>query len=259
MSFQTFFRRYLCLCGMTGTAKEAATELRRVYQLGVVSVPSHRPTRRNAVGNQFADNEDQHAEMLLKSVSERQRIGQPVLIGTRSLAQSERLSRLLDERGLQHSVLNARQDKDEAHVVARAGARSAITIATNIAGRGTDIPVLPLIAELGGLHVIVADLNDNARIDRQLIGRCARQGDPGTYEYLLSLSDPMLQRYGKNSVRLLQRIKNTTGERIWRYLCMAACKRAQSVNEKEQRRARQQVASADQQMQKRLAFTGFKE
>lgn len=259
MSFQTFFQRYKHLCGMTGTAREASGELRRVYGLGYVEVPTHNTSRRIACAPNFAETDEEHGQMLLSAIVERHATGQPILIGTRSLAQSERLSELLEAQGLLHALLNARQDEDEASVVARAGARGAITIATNIAGRGTDIPISSTIGELGGLHVIVAELNDNERVDRQLFGRCARQGDPGSYEYLLSLEDPLLGRFAERSVRRLLRVKALISARAWQGLCLRACQRAQRVQERAQRKARKQVAAADIQMQKRLTFTGYKE
>lgn len=269
MSFQTFFRRYRHLCGMTGTAREASAELRRVYGLGVVPVPTHNPNRRTSCPARFANNAGAHEQLLLDAIVERHQTGQPILIGTRSLAQSERLSEVLSEKGLLHTVLNARQDEDEAAVVSRAGARGAITIATNIAGRGTDIPVSNSLRALGGLHVIVAELNDNARIDRQLIGRCARQGDPGSYQRILNLEDTMLQRYAALELRLTRRWSAgvLTGDRFWHRICKVIsnsvyqklCERAQYKHLRAQILARKQVAAADAQMQKRLTFTGYKE
>lgn len=259
MSFQTFFQRYKHLCGMTGTAREASVELRRVYDLGYVPVPTHNYNKRIACPSSFAETDAEHAKMLVAAILERHDTGQPILIGTRSLAQSERISELLEAQGLLHALLNARQDEEEASIVSRAGARGAVTIATNIAGRGTDIPISPSIAELGGLHVIVAELNDNERIDRQLIGRCARQADPGSYEYLVSLEDPLLNRFAPRSVRWLRKIRTLVGLRDWNGLCLMVCQRAQRAQERAQRSARKQVAAADDQMKKRLTFTGYKE
>ncbi len=197
--------------------------------------------------------------MLLSAIELRHSTGQPILIGTRSLAHSERLSGLLQKHDLPHTVLNARQDEDEALVVSRAGTQGSITIATNIAGRGTDIPVSAAIAELGGLHIIVADLNDNERVDRQLVGRCARQGDPGSYEYLLSLEDPLLKRYAQRSIQGLLVVKSFVGVGLWNRLCLLACRRAQRICARTQRLTRKRVAAADIEMHKRLTFTGYKE
>ncbi len=244
---------------MTGTASEAKRELRSVYGLPVVGVPTHNKSRRQALAPSFAQTEPEHLSLVVQKIQERGEVGQPVLVGTRSLAQSEQISEALNAVKLVHCVLNARQDQDEAKVVAAAGARSAITIATNIAGRGTDIPLAASELELGGLHVIVAQLNDNQRIDRQLVGRCARQGDPGTYEYAICLEDELLKRYAGRWGRVLQHAKNVTPIRFWHWLCMQVGRLAQSRQEKQQQKLRKQVAATDAQLRKRLSFTGYKE
>ena len=259
LSFQNYFLRYKHLCGMTGTASEAIGELRSVYRLPVVAVPTHSPNLRKSCPPSFGMDETEHLELLLNKVLTRHETGQPLLVGTRSLAQSERISEVLTKAGLSPTLLNARQDENEAEIVAQAGQEGAITIATNIAGRGTDIPVPDPMCELGGLHVIVAELNDNERIDRQLIGRCARQGDPGTYEYVLDLNDQLLTRQLPSRVRFLKRIKRVVPARLWHTLCLRAGKKAQAIQEKQQRLARKQVAKADLQMQKRLSFAGYQE
>lgn len=259
LSFQNYFQRYKHLCGMTGTASEAVSELRSVYRMPVVKIPTHSPNARQSCQPTFGMDEDEHLTLLLKHISTRHKTGQPLLVGTRSLAQSERLSELLVAAGLRPTLLNARQDGLEAEIVSQAGQRGAITIATNIAGRGTDIPVPQPIRELGGLHVIVAELNENQRIDRQLIGRCARQGDPGTYEYLLNLDDELLARQLPALVTQLKRVKRMTPSPLWHSLCLLVSKRAQSRQEKQQRQTRKQVAKADTQMQKRLSFAGYQE
>ena len=171
LSFQNFFRRYKHLCGMTGTARQASSELRRVYRLGVVTVPTHRPSARKAEPPRFGADDTRYQSLLLAEIDACRLIGRPVLIGTRTLAQSARISAFLKGVALRHRVLNARQDKEEADIVAEAGRKGAVTVATNMAGRGTDIPIGPEIRELGGLRVIVAELNESRRIDRQLIGK----------------------------------------------------------------------------------------
>ncbi|MFK7916179.1 MAG: hypothetical protein AB8B93_19865 [Pseudomonadales bacterium] len=259
LSFQHFFQRYQHLCGMTGTASEAVPELRSVYQLPVIAVPTHSPSRRTELAPRFAEDERAHADLIVHSARERYALGQPVLVGTRSLAQSEQISAALDAAGLTHTVLNARQDENEAEVVAQAGTRGSITIATNIAGRGTDIPVADAICEIGGLHVIVAQLNDNRRIDRQLVGRCARQGDPGTYQYLISLDDELLQRYTASRLGRLRQVKKMTPTDSWHRMCMRMARLAQRRHESAQFKMRKQVAATDAQLRKRLSFTGYKE
>ena len=259
LSFQNFFTRYKHLCGMTGTAREAAGELLNTYTLGVVRVPTHRPSQRRDGGTRFAATREDYRAWLIESVRQRRRAGQPVLIGTRSLAHSERLSEWLDEAGISHAVLNARQDAEEARVVADAGRAAAVTIATNMAGRGTDIPVTDPVRACGGLHVIVSELNESRRVDRQLIGRCARQGDPGSFEYIIAPDDPLLgepacRDDGVSGVLRLSRLLRGAGARS-----MRTATAAQKRMERRQRQVRAQVASSDRHLRKRLSYTGYKE
>jgi preprotein translocase subunit SecA len=248
LSFQNFFPRYKHLCGMTGTAQEAARELARTYQLGVVRVPTHRPSQRRDCGAFFARSEQSYRDRLLTSITERRRAGQPVLIGTRSLAHSEHIADMLKEAGIPHSVLNARQDAEESEVISKAGAPATVTIATNMAGRGTDIPVSRPVREIGGLHVIVSQLNESRRVDRQLIGRCARQGDAGSFEYIIAPDDPVLG--DPPAGRILSALRRPG---------MPLARRAQQRLEKRQRWVRAQVASSDRHMRKKLSYTGYKE
>ena len=192
ISYQRFFSRYLQLSGMTGTASEAAAELQSVYNLKVVRIPTHRPSRLTDLQTQLLQTADAKWQALLVRIRELHRQGRPILVGTRTLEDSERVSHLLATAGLSHRVLNARQDEEEAELVSNAGKRGSITIATNMAGRGTDIPLGPGVEELGGLHVIAVERNEARRIDRQLYGRCARQGAPGSVESILSLEDDII-------------------------------------------------------------------
>jgi preprotein translocase subunit SecA len=195
ISYQRFFRRYLHLSGMTGTAQEVAGELWSVYGLEVVRVPTFRPVCRTAGRDRVLATAAAKWQAVAARVAELRRCGRPVLIGTSSVEDSEQLSRVLTGAGIPHTVLNAHQDHREAEIVARAGQAGAVTVATNMAGRGTDIKLQRDIAERGGLHVIAADRNEARRIDRQLFGRCARQGDPGSVEAILSLEDALLKKY----------------------------------------------------------------
>lgn len=259
LSFQTFFQRYKHLCGMTGTAKEAVAELTRVYQLGVVTVPQHRPSARTCETARFAATDDDHLTLLLATVQQSVDLGQPVLVGTRSVAASERIGSYLSSRQLRVQILNARQDETEAQLVARAGDVGAVTIATNIAGRGTDIPLNDEVKALGGLKVVVAELNDSQRVDRQLIGRGARQGDPGAYVYVISLSDEMLQRYAPKVILSFLKSKASRILPLWHRLCFSLCRYVQAKHEDRQEKLRKQVSLADVELQKRLSFTGYKE
>ena len=192
ISYQRFFKHYLLLAGMTGTAAEIRAELGRVYNLPVVRIPTHRKSRRIHAPDSV------HRTMADKWAAVRERCralharGVPVLIGTRSVAASEEVARVLAEAALPAVVLNAKQDADEAALVGRAGEIGSIMIATNMAGRGTDIPLSDAAREAGGLHVILTERHESARIDRQLEGRSGRQGDPGHAEAILSLEDAVL-------------------------------------------------------------------
>jgi preprotein translocase subunit SecA len=181
---------------MTCTARAAAAELWSVYGLGVWRVPTRRPLRRHALpGAVWSTAEARGAAVVARAAGLRA-AGRPVLIGTRSVAASEELSRRLEAAGLAHRVLNARQDEAEAETAALAGEARRITVATNMAGRGTDIRLGAGVAERGGLHVIATEYHEAGRIDQQLFGRCGRQGDPGSYEVIASLEDELLTRYG---------------------------------------------------------------
>ncbi len=195
ITYQRFFQRYLRLAGMSGTLAEARSELAAVYDLNVTHVPLRKPCRRNVLPTTlYPDRERQFAAVVARTRAAVER-GQPVLIGTDSVVESEMLSACLTQAGIAHEVLNARQDAREAQIIARAGDAGAVTVATNMAGRGTDIPLGPGVAERGGLHLICCQHNAARRIDRQLLGRCARQGDPGTAETLLALDRPRIGRF----------------------------------------------------------------
>ena len=191
ISYQRFFRRYLHLCGMTGTATEVGGELWSVYRLRVATIPTNRPVRRRRLPDQIHRTTDQKWAAVIATIRERHASGQPVLVGTRSVAASEQLAKLLEDARLPYRLLNARQDADEAEIVAQAGEAGRITVATNMAGRGTDIKLGAGVAERGGLHVICTERHDSGRIDRQLLGRCGRQGDPGSCQVIVSLEDDL--------------------------------------------------------------------
>ena len=194
-TFQRLFGRYLHLGGMSGTLFEARGELLRSYGLRVVRVPPAHASRLVQLPARVFVSAQARWDAVLEDVAARHALGQPVLVGTESVLQSERLSRMLAQRRLVHVVLNARHDLQEAARVAAAGQRGAITVSTNMAGRGTDIAVTPEAASLGGLHVVSCQCNGSARIDRQLTGRCARQGQPGSTQTLLSLEEGLLGRF----------------------------------------------------------------
>jgi preprotein translocase subunit SecA len=206
ITFQSYFKLYEKLSGMTGTAAENWREIRRVYKIWVVPVPTNRRINRALWPDRIFPNEDAKFNAVVAEVQRLRREGRPVLIGTRSVAKSEILSDKLRQAGIEHQVLNARQHEQEAHIVALAGEEGRVTIATNMAGRGTDIKLSPGIAAKGGLHVLGTERHDARRVDRQLLGRAGRQGDPGSGQFFLSLEDELLEGLGpERQIELAER------------------------------------------------------
>jgi preprotein translocase subunit SecA len=195
-SYQRFFQRYQRLGGMTGTAWEVRHELWRDYRLPVVRIPTHRPVARVHARDRVLMTESDKFDRVAGEAAEMHRMGRPVLIGTRSVAASERLGALLAERGVPCRILNATREAEEAHIVEVAGRRGAVTVATNMAGRGTDIKLELASRDLGGLVVIATERHDERRVDRQLFGRAGRQGDPGLAQAFVSLEDSLIVHHG---------------------------------------------------------------
>jgi preprotein translocase subunit SecA len=253
ISYQRFFRRYLHLSGMTGTAREVAGELWSVYGLQVVKVPTFRPLRRRAGTDRAYATADQKWQAIVTRVREIRRSGRPVLVGTSSVEDSEHLSRVLNQAAIPHTVLNARQDGQEAGIIARAGQAGTITVATNMAGRGTDIKLQQGIAERGGLHIIAADRNEAGRIDRQLFGRCGRQGDPGSFEAMLSLQDAILKKHFPQTLTRLTSVLARFGIPVPGLLMMRI---AQRLAERHHARLRRNLLRVDEQLKETMAFSG---
>jgi preprotein translocase subunit SecA len=197
---------------MTGTAKEAWWELWHVYRLPVVVIPTNRPCIRRYAPEQVLATAPAKWRAIAAEIKRVHAGGRPILVGTRSVAASEHLSSLLSAQGLEHEVLNAVRHEQEAQVVAGAGLAGKITVATNMAGRGTDIKLGPNIAALGGLHVIISERHESGRIDRQLAGRCGRQGDPGSVAVYASLEDELVRRYARWPLRPVRRQIAVAGE-----------------------------------------------
>ena len=256
ISYQRFFRRYLHLSGMTGTAAEVSGELGSVYGLAVARVPTHRPSRRVCIADRIFETEAEKWRAIVERVAALAPRGVPVLLGTRSVAASETASRMLQERGLEHCVLNAKQDREEAQIVARAGEAGRITIATNMAGRGTDIKLAPGVAEAGGLHVILSERHEAGRIDRQLAGRCARQGDPGHFEVVLSLEDPLLEPYRDGPLEWLVRRCAGPGKGAGEAVKRTWINLAQRRTERAHSRVRRSLLKSDRQIGDILSFSG---
>ena len=256
ISYQRFFRRYLRLAGMTGTAREVAGELWSVYRLATVTVPTNRPLRRRGLPTRVYQSLETKWQAVVDSVVTQQNAGRPVLVGTRSVAASEQLSRVLTARGLDHQVLNARQDRQEAEIIARAGERCSITVATNMAGRGTDIRLPQSARDLGGLHVIATELHEARRIDRQLFGRCGRQGDPGTYEAIIALEDELVRIYAHRWWQKLSALLSRAGDGANDWARAATLALAQRAAERLHYRMRRQLLKSDEQLATALAFSG---
>lgn len=259
ISYQRFFRRYLWLAGMTGTAQEVAAELWSVYRLTTVQVPTNRPSRRRRGQDRIYPELAAKWNAVVQRIEEVHRSGRPVLVGTRSVEASERLSRLLTEHGLAHRLLNARQDRDEAMIVAEAGARGRITVATNMAGRGTDIQIEPEIEGLGGLHVIATELHEARRIDRQLFGRCGRQGDSGTCEAIVSFEDDLHRVYSRTFGRVVSRAVRRYPRLLPSRVRALSIRTAQRSAERLHGRVRRDLLKMDDQLDTTLAFSGRSE
>jgi preprotein translocase subunit SecA len=258
ITYQRFFRRYLHLCGMSGTISEVAGELRAVYDVSVVRIPTHRPSRRVSHGVRLFRTAGQKWAAVMDSVLERRHEGRPVLIGTRSIETSELLSGMLSAAGIDHVVLNAHHDREEAAIVTQAGRPGRITVATNMAGRGTDIKLGDGVEAAGGLHVVLTEFHESARIDRQLIGRGGRQGEPGTYEIVASLEDELPRVFAPKLANILARIMER-GLRAKRDVLPAALAQglqlyAQDQAQRLQYRIRQHTLHSQSQRDTQLAF-----
>ena len=253
ITYQRFFPRYLWLCGMSGTLAESRGELYASYGLAVQRVPLHRPARRTLLQpGVFASADAQWRAVAAKAAALRS-AGRPVLIGTDTVADSEALSQALSAAGLPHAVLNARCDRHEAEVVAAAGTAGAITVATSMAGRGTDIALPPDVSARGGLHVICCQQNSSPRMDRQLIGRCARQGEPGSAERAIALDGRLLAKQP-----LAAALRRLAGANGWhaRWAARLALQAAQSAAQRRERRERRLLLQRDTELAGWLSFSG---
>jgi len=250
ISYQRFFRRYLRLAGMTGTAREVAGELRDVYGLKTVVVPPRRPPLRVDLGTRVLRREEDKWHAAVRRIAELHETGRPVLVGTSSVQTSEHLSSLLAAAGLEHEVLSARQDKAEAEVIGRAGRAGRITVATRMAGRGTDILLDLPVLELGGLAVLSTEIGEARRIDRQLYGRCGRQGVPGTHEQLVSLDDRLIEAHLPGWLRAA-----AGGSGLLGLLARRLPPLAQRAEERRGRLARRRLLESERALGELLSFS----
>ena len=260
ITIQNYFRLYTKLAGMTGTAETEASEFFDIYKLGVMTIPTNRPNIRKDTDDSVYKTRREKFNAVVREIKELHTLGRPVLVGTISVETSEMLSRLLKKEGLIHSVLNAKYHQQEAEIVARAGQRSAITIATNMAGRGTDIKLGPGVAEVGGLHVLGTERHESRRIDRQLRGRCSRQGDPGSSHFFISLEDDLMRLFGSDRiVKLMERMGLEEGEELKHGLLNRSIQQAQKRVEGHNFQQRKRTLEYDDVMNKqREVIYGFR-
>jgi preprotein translocase subunit SecA len=256
LSFQRYFRLYRRLSGMTGTAREASEEFWQIYKLPVVRIPTNKPCVRQQLPDRVFADEDAKFEAIAEDVEQQHRTGRPILIGTRNVTTSERVAALLEQRGLSYYLLNATRLLEEANIIARAGEKNQITIATNMAGRGTDIKLGTGMAEIGGLHVIATERHESGRVDRQLFGRSGRQGDPGSAQAYVSMEDELLRRY-LNPIVLKQAAAMLKGGLpAWRSASNAAFRIAQRNAQNIAYKQRTAVLKMDGWLDEALSFAG---
>ena len=259
-TFQRFFRRYLRLSGISGTAMETRHELLAVYGLPVVEVPLRFHSKRRVLRSRVFGNEGVQWRYIVKATQELHASGRPVLIGTDCIEDSESLSALLKQAGIQHSVLNARFDADEACIIAEAGRKGAVTVSTNMAGRGTDIRLGEGLDELGGLHVMACQSNDSRRIDRQLYGRCARQGEAGSVQHVYRLGasfHPLPEAWLRIFYGVAGAGAENRDELPWQFALLARC--AQFLRARRRQQERWALLLRQQHMDAQLAFAGVSE
>lgn len=211
ISRQRYFGLYRTICGMTGTAHGSEREFRQLYRLPVVSIPLRLASRRELLPPRYFSATAAKFDAVVAEVTQMHAIGRPVLVGSKTIENSRTLSQLLNAAGIAHRLLNGTQDEDEARIIAQAGERGAVTVATNMAGRGTDIKLASGVAQLGGMHLVAVERHESRRIDRQLVGRVARQGDPGSARFFVSAEDVIVQRFAPDLARRLAALADPQG------------------------------------------------
>ncbi|QFR43269.1 preprotein translocase subunit SecA [Sulfurimonas sp. CVO] len=246
ITFQNYFRMYDKLAGMTGTAQTEASEFAQIYSLDVISIPTNIPVIRKDLNDLIYKTEKEKFEAAIKKIKELSKTGQPVLIGTASIDKSEVLHEMLKKEKIAHTVLNAKNHAQEGEIIKNAGAKGAVTIATNMAGRGVDIKVNDEVRDLGGLYIIGTERHENRRIDNQLRGRSGRQGDPGTTQFYLSLEDNLLRIFGSDKIKsIMERLGVEDGEYIESKMVTRAVEKAQKKVENMHYEGRKQIVEYD--------------
>jgi len=260
ITIQNYFRLYQKLAGMTGTAETEATEFLDIYKLGVLTIPTNQPNIRKDTHDSVYKTKREKFNAVVAEIKELHAQGRPILVGTVSVETSEMLSRMLKRDGLIHSVLNAKYHQQEAEIVSRAGQKGAITIATNMAGRGTDIKLGPGVTEVGGLHVLGTERHESRRIDRQLRGRCSRQGDPGSSHFFISLEDDLMRLFGSDRiVKMMERMGLEEGQELSHPLLNRSIQQAQKRVEQHNFQIRKRTLEYDDVMNKqREVIYGFR-
>jgi len=260
ITIQNYFRLYTKLAGMTGTAETEAQEFFDIYKLGVLTIPTNRPNIRKDSNDTVYKTRREKYNAVLKELKELHAQGRPILVGTISVEASEMLSRMLKKEGIVHSVLNAKYHEQEAEIVARAGQKGSVTIATNMAGRGTDIKLGAGVGELGGLHVLCTERHESRRIDRQLRGRCSRQGDPGSSHFFISLEDDLMRLFGSERItKVMERMGLEEGQELEHPLLNRSIQTAQKRVEGHYFQQRKRTLEYDDVMNKqREVVYGFR-
>src|SRR5450432_1421676 len=242
---------YHKLAGMTGTAETEAAEFWDIYKLDVVSIPTNVPVIRQDTQDLVYKTKREKLKAVIEEVEKMRGLGRPILVGTTSVEVSELLSRMMKQKGLPHNVLNAKQHAKEAQVVAEAGLTGAVTIATNMAGRGTDIKLGPGVKEAGGLAILGTERHESRRVDRQLRGRAGRQGDPGTSQFFVSLEDDLMRMFGSERIAsLMDRMGYKEGEVIQHSMISKSIERAQKKVEENNFGIRKRLLEYDDVMNK---------
>ena len=260
ITIQNYFRLYKKLAGMTGTAETEANEFFDIYKLKVLVIPTNKTVARKDANDSVYKTQREKYNAVVKEIQEMHRMGRPILVGTRSVESSELLSHMLRKENIPHSVLNAKHHQQEAEIVARAGQRGSVTIATNMAGRGTDIKLGEGVSELGGLHVIGTERHESRRIDRQLRGRCARQGDPGSSHFFISLEDDVMRLFGSDRIiKVMERVGLEEGQELTHPLLSRSIQTAQKRVEQHHYQIRKRTLEYDDVMNKqREVVYGFR-
>ncbi|MFH0728125.1 MAG: preprotein translocase subunit SecA [Pseudomonadota bacterium] len=249
VTFQNYFRMYEKLAGMTGTADTEAAEFKKIYNLDVALIPTHQPMIRKDLPDSIFKTRREKFNAALDEIIEKHKMGQPVLVGTISIDVSESFSEKLKKRGVKHTVLNAKNHEGEAEIIAMAGQKGAVTISTNMAGRGTDIVLGDGVVDLGGLHIIGTERHESRRIDNQLRGRSGRQGDPGSSRFFLSMEDDLLRIFGGERITgIMERLGMEEGEPIEHNLISRAIENAQAKVEGHNFDIRKQLLEYDDVM-----------